>query len=212
MSIVFRQLDCAPVQFLRCVYDFRVFVFFWGFSVSNNNAIRNVYKVADIAFKNCVWNIPANTAIAHKAHAHRNAPRDAFRGLNRQGLVIHSKHIGCPLFCVYGGDHTGNFLLHPKSRLCYTGVRRGCYSRLFIVHEKLIRISLQSSWILGTIYMYHYSIPEGQETGQRVDRKIGSICSMVKEVPVWLMKRLPFRMHQKLILICYVCWTEDWKT
>ena len=40
-----------------------------------------------------------------------------------------------PTFLRFRGDHTGNFLLHPKSRLCYTGVRRGCDSRLFLVHE-----------------------------------------------------------------------------
>ncbi len=45
--------------------------------------------------------------------------------------------------------------------LCYTSIRRECGSRLFLVQEKFIRISLKSSRILGTIYVYQYAISEG---------------------------------------------------
>ena len=47
------------------------------------------------------------------------------------------REVWLPAFLRFRDDHTGNFLLHPKSRLCYISVRRGCDSRLFLVHENI---------------------------------------------------------------------------
>ena len=51
------------------------------------------------------------------------------------------------------------------------------------------------------------------------DRKRKSMAGVVvladwkrEEVLIWLRIRFSFKMRQSLILICYGCWIEDWRT
>jgi hypothetical protein len=73
-------------------------------------------------------------------------------------LRLWMKNTRCELKSTYCGH---KLALAAKSPLCFTAIRRGCDSRLFLVREKFTRISLFLNRIFAIIYMEYYAVSEG---------------------------------------------------
>ena len=73
-------------------------------------------------------------------------------------LRLWIKNTCCELKSAYCGH---KLVLAVKSPLCYTAIRRGCDSRLFLVEEEFTRTSLFLNRIFAIIHMCFYAVPEG---------------------------------------------------
>ena len=72
-------------------------------------------------------------------------------------LRLWMKNTRCELKSTYCGH---KLALAVKSALCYTAIRRGCDSRLFLVEEEFTSISLFLNRIFTIIYMEYYAVSE----------------------------------------------------